>query len=213
MSMDVETIVAVSVMMAVFSAVAAVGTSIVLGAGFERLRCGFEVIRKQTGFFSDAIHKLEQKVEEVDGQTANFSHAMSVMEGKVANFGDQTNAFGEHIHKLERKVEVVDKQTAFFSQSIHKLEQKVESVNEHEDVIADRLRLNADAGVISVGKTEALVSHAEELLDQIGLLANTMTDSREKEPVKEQSSAMNVSSSRLMDYMHGFDDGGSIRYN
>ena len=66
MSIEVETVVAVSVMMAVFSAVAAIGTSIVLGAGFERLRGGFEVIRKQTGFFSDAIHKLEEKMEPVD---------------------------------------------------------------------------------------------------------------------------------------------------
>ena len=56
MTMEVETIVAVSLMMAVFSAIAAIGTSVVLGAGFERLRSGFEVIRKQTGFFLSLIH-------------------------------------------------------------------------------------------------------------------------------------------------------------
>ena len=47
MAMEVDTLIAVAIMMAVFSAVAAVGTSLVLGAGFERLRCGFEVISKQ----------------------------------------------------------------------------------------------------------------------------------------------------------------------
>lgn len=213
MSIEVETIVAVSVMMAVFSAVAAVGTSIVLGAGFERLRCGFEVVRKQTGFFSDAIHKLEQKVEQVDTQTANFSHAMAVMEGKISNVGDQANAFGETMQQMARKVEVVDKQTSFFSDSLHRLEQKVEAVSAHEDVIAERLQSNADSDVISIGKTEALVSHAESLLSQIGMLAEKMAEKRQDGMISEQSSAMNIPSDRLMNFVYHNEGEQNIRYN
>ena len=113
MTMSVETIVAVSLMMAVFSAVAAVGTSLVLGAGFERLRNGFEVVRKQTGFFSDAIHKLEEKVEVVDQQTQNFSQSIGQLEAKVSNVGDQANVFSDTVAQLEKKDGIVDKQTGF----------------------------------------------------------------------------------------------------
>ncbi len=182
MSVEVETIVAVSVMMAVFSAVAAIGTSIVLGAGFERLRSGFEVIRKQTGFFSDAIHQLEQKMDVVDDQTGKFSRAISVMENKVNNVGDQANAFTQTVQGLERKVEVVDKQTGFFGDAIHRLEDKVDKVIAHEDVISERIEQHADADVISVGKTEALVSHAEELLLQMGAIADKMSERSEDAP-------------------------------
>lgn len=69
MQISVETLLVVSLVLAVFSAVVALGTSLVLGAGFERLRAGFdnlrsgfEIIARQTGFFSDAIHKLDMKV-------------------------------------------------------------------------------------------------------------------------------------------------------
>ncbi|MDH5721963.1 MAG: hypothetical protein OEY94_01405 [Alphaproteobacteria bacterium] len=181
MSLEVETIVAVSVMMAVFSAVAAVGTSIVLGAGFERLRSGFEVVKKQTGFFSDALHKIEQKVEEVDAQTASFTQSISLMESKVNNVGDQANAFSESMQKLERKVEVVDSQAGFFGDAIHRLEEKIEKTSAHEEMIAERLEQNADAELISVGKTEALVSHAEELLSQMGIMADKMSDKKQTE--------------------------------
>ncbi len=178
MSVEVETVVAVSVMMAVFSAVAAIGTSIVLGAGFERLRSGFEVIRKQTGFFSDAIYKLEQKMECVDEQTGKFSQAISVMEAKVSNVGDQANAFTDSVKSLERKVDIVDKQTGFFGEAIHKLERKVEMVSDHEEVLSERIEQQADSEVISVGKTEALVSHAEQLLNQMGAIADRITADR-----------------------------------
>lgn len=175
MSIEVETIVAVSVMMAVFSAVAAVGTSIVLGAGFERLRSGFEVIRKQTGFFSDAIHKLEEKMEEVDEQTDKVKHTMSVMETKVNNVGEQANAFSQSMVKLEEKVDIVDKQAGFFGDAINRLEQKIERSSEHEELIAQRLEEQSDMETISVGKTEALVSHAEELLNKVGALATKIS--------------------------------------
>lgn len=189
MSVEVETIVAVSIMMAVFSAVAAIGSSIVLGVGFERLRSGFEVIRKQTGFFSDAIHKLEEKMEVVDGQTNKFSEAISIMEAKVNNVGDQANAFTDSMVKLEKKVDVVDKQAGFFGDAIHKLEQKVELVNEHEETLSERIEKQADADVLSIGKTEALVSHAEALLTQMGTLADKMSEEKAMRDLQNESFA------------------------
>ena len=176
MSIEVETVVAVSVMMAVFSAVAAIGTSIVLGAGFERLRGGFEVIRKQTGFFSDAIHKLEEKMIVVDGQTGKFSHAITIMEEKVNNVGDQANSFTSSMQQLERKVEVVDKQAGFFGDAIHRLEDKIDMVNEHENILSDKIASHADMDITSVSKTETLVSHAEELLTQVSEIADKISE-------------------------------------
>jgi len=192
MSIEVETVVAVSVMMAVFSAVAAIGTSIVLGAGFERLRGGFEVIRKQTGFFSDAIHKLEEKMEVVDEQTGKFSHSISVMESKVNNVGEQANAFTESVQRLETKVDVVDKQAGFFGDAIHKLEKKVDLVSSHEGVVAEKLEKHADVDVISVGKTEALVSHAEQLLLQMDMIADKISTEQNTKPsqILENSPSM-----------------------
>lgn len=175
--MEVETVVAVSLMMAVFSAVAAVGSSIVLGAGFERLRSGFEIIRKQTGFFSDAIHKLEQKVVQVDQQTSQFSHSITALEAKVTNVGEQANIFSDTMRAFERKVEIVDKQAGFFSDALHRLEKQVEQATEeiavqHEDVAAEAPPKPAEAEFISTGKAEALVSHAENLLTQVSVLAS-----------------------------------------
>ncbi|MGH1376343.1 MAG: hypothetical protein ACRBCK_08345 [Alphaproteobacteria bacterium] len=207
MSVEVETIVAVSVMMAVFSAVAAIGTSIVLGAGFERLRSGFEVIRKQTGFFSDSIHKLEQKMVIVDEQTGKFSHALSIMEQKVTNVGDQTNSFTDAIQGLEQKVDVVNKQTGFFGDAIYKLEKKVDQVSEHEDVLAEKIEQHADAEVISVGKTEALVSQAEALLNQMGVIADKISE--DKAPVQQPEALLDFSH-----YTHMHDgDAQGISYN
>lgn len=208
MSLEVETVVAVSVMMAVFSAVAAVGTSIVLGAGFERLRSGFEVIRKQTGFFSDAIHKLEEKMDVVDEQAGKFSHAIDVMEQKVSNVGEQANAFSSNMQKLEEKVDIVDKQAGFFGDAIYRLEQKVDSVNDHEKILNDKIEQHADAEVISVGKTEALVSQAEELLLRMGVIADQMSDASQEQQVEKQP----VSAHDYMYYSH-MDDGSGIRIN
>lgn len=171
MTLEVETVVAVSLMMAVFSAVAAVGSSIVLGVGFERLRSGFEIVRKQTGFFSDAIHKLEEKFEVVDKQTGNFSHSIEKLEAKVENVGEQANAFTQTVQKLEKKVEVVDGQTAFFSDAIQNLSQKIEDTARHEQIVSEKLKSHADLDLISVGKSEALVSRAENLLDEMNSLA------------------------------------------
>jgi len=191
MTLDVETLVAVSLMMAVFSAVAAVGTSLVLGAGFERLRNGFEVVTKQTGFFSDAIHKLEQKVEVVDEQTQSFTHSIHSLEAKVVNVGEQANVFSDTVAKLDQKVSVVDKQTGFFSDAIHRLEQKVELVRSHEDVVAQKMEKSATTDLISTGKAEALVSHAEDLLSQVSTLA-TKIQTQQDVPVQDQALQLNM---------------------
>lgn len=184
MTLQVETLMAVTLMMAVFSAIAAVGTSIVLGAGFERLRSGFEVIRKQTGFFSDAIHKLEQKVEVVDEQTANFSSSIEQLEQKVGNVGEQANAFADTFDKsmksIEKKVDVVDKQTGFFSETLHKLEKKIEATNEHERIVSEKIEKSADTELISTGKAEALVGTAENLLTQVSALAQKIESGNQK---------------------------------
>lgn len=216
MTLEVETVVAVSLMMAVFSAVAAVGTSIVLGAGFERLRSGFEVIRKQTGFFSDAIHKLEQKVEIVDRQANQFGSAMHQLESKVSNVGEQANVFCESIQKLESKVEIVDKQTGFFSDAIHKLEKKVEAVDSHEQVISNKVREHADVDLISTAKTEALVSHAENLLTQMASLASEMqTKQSMANRLTGEYSKVDLSVPRnLMHFVHNPDaEEGQARFH
>lgn len=140
MTMEVETVVAVSLMMAVFSAVAAVGTSIVLGAGFERLRAGFDIVRKQTGFFSDAIHKLERKVEIVDKQTNDFSHSISSLEAKVVTVSQQAGAFGGSVKQLEDKVDIVNKQAGFFGDAIYRLEKKIDVLDAHEQVITEKMQ-------------------------------------------------------------------------
>ncbi len=70
MDVSVETYLVVALAFAVFSAVTAIGSSLVLGIGFERLRAGFEVVRKQTGYFSDAIFTLEKRVDEQDVKMA-----------------------------------------------------------------------------------------------------------------------------------------------
>ncbi len=70
MDVSVETYLVIALAFAVFSAVTAIGSSLVLGIGFERLRAGFEVVRKQTGYFSDAIFTLEKRVDEQDVKMA-----------------------------------------------------------------------------------------------------------------------------------------------
>ena len=66
MNAMMETCLIVALSFAVFSAVATVGASLALGIGFERLRAGYEVIRKQTGYFSDQIYKLDKRVETLE---------------------------------------------------------------------------------------------------------------------------------------------------
>jgi len=97
MSISAEMFIVISLMLAVFAAVAVVGSSIVLGVGFERLRAGFDIVKKQTGFFAEAIHKLDQKSKELQ----------------------------DFVVKVEKRVDGVEKQSGFFFQSLHNLEEKI----------------------------------------------------------------------------------------
>jgi hypothetical protein len=63
MELNVETCLVVALAFAVFAAVSAIGSSLVLGIGFERLRASFEVVKKQSGYFSDAIFRLDHRVD------------------------------------------------------------------------------------------------------------------------------------------------------
>ena len=104
MSVSADMYIVISLMFAVFAAVAAVGTSVVLGAGYERLRAGFEVIRKQTGFFADAIHKLDERTQVLGEEAAQLNEAVSTMSGKVERVEKQTGFFSDAIYSLEQKV-------------------------------------------------------------------------------------------------------------
>ena len=66
MTVMMETALIIALSFAVFSAVATVGASLALGIGYERLRAGFEVIRKQSGFFSDQLYRLDKRVETLE---------------------------------------------------------------------------------------------------------------------------------------------------
>lgn len=104
MTLNVETILAVSIMLSVFAAVTTVGASLFLGVGFERLRAGFEVISKQTGFFSDMLNRLEKKVEVADVQAAQAAKTARSLEMKVDGMMEQANLFAGSIQKLAEQV-------------------------------------------------------------------------------------------------------------
>ncbi|MDD9900663.1 MAG: hypothetical protein OXT65_06765 [Alphaproteobacteria bacterium] len=108
MTLNVETVLAVAIMLSVFAAMVAVGTSLVLGVGFERLRAGFEVIAKQSGFFSDMLNKLEKKVDAVDNQAVQTSKSMQSLALKVDNMTEQANIFAGSIQQLAAKVGCTD---------------------------------------------------------------------------------------------------------
>lgn len=104
MNISAETYIVISLMFAVFAAVAAVGTSVVLGAGFERLRAGFDLIKRQSGFFSDAIYKLDQRTQKLSEETAKLKSG-------VYNIGE--------------RVDKVEKQTAFMADAVNSIEQRI----------------------------------------------------------------------------------------
>lgn len=104
MSVSAETYIVISLMFAVFAAVAAVGTSVVLGAGFERLRAGFEVVRKQSGFFADAIYKLDQRTQKLDEETARLK-AGAVNLGERVDRVEKTATFlADEINSMEQRI-------------------------------------------------------------------------------------------------------------
>ncbi len=104
MSVSAETYIVISLMFAVFAAVAAVGTSVVLGAGFERLRAGFELIKGQTGFFADAIYKLDIRTQKLDEETAKLKSG---------------------VHGVYDRMDRVEKQTTFVADAVNSIEQRI----------------------------------------------------------------------------------------
>src|SRR5690554_4359601 len=104
MSVSAEVYIVISLMFAVFAAVAAVGTSLVLGVGFERLRAGFEIVRKQSGFFADAIHKLDERTNALDQKMVQTNKNMAHMADKIVRV-EQTGSFlGDAIESIEARI-------------------------------------------------------------------------------------------------------------
>lgn len=87
MTIAVETYLVVALAFAVFSAVVALGSSLVLGIGFERLRAGFEVVKKQTGFFSESIRTLDKRVDGVEKQGQYFFETLHNLEEQMKDPG------------------------------------------------------------------------------------------------------------------------------
>ncbi len=104
MSVSAEMFIVISLMFAVFSAVAAIGTSVVLGVGFERLRAGFDIVKKQTGFFADAIHKLDERTNMLGEQQDKMKEAVVSVTGRVDKVEKQTGFFFESLNSMEAKI-------------------------------------------------------------------------------------------------------------
>lgn len=104
MSVSAETYIVISLMFAVFAAVAAVGTSVVLGAGFERLRAGFDVIKRQSGFFADAIYKLDQRTQKLDEETAKLKSGAYAMSERMERVEKTTTFLADGINSLEQRI-------------------------------------------------------------------------------------------------------------
>ena len=104
MSISAETYIVISLMFAVFAAVAAVGTSVVLGAGFERLRAGFDLVKRQSGFFSDAIYKLDQRTQKLDEETAKLKAGMTGMGDRVERVEKTATFLADSMNSLESRI-------------------------------------------------------------------------------------------------------------
>lgn len=104
MNVSTDMYIVISLMFAVFAAVAAVGTSLVLGVGFERLRAGFDIVRKQTAYFSDAIHKLDQRTGILNERTEKMQEAVTGMTQKVERVEKQTGFFADAINSLQQQI-------------------------------------------------------------------------------------------------------------
>lgn len=104
MSVSAETYIVISLMFAVFAAVAAVGTSVVLGAGFERLRAGFEIVRKQSGFFADAIYKLDQRTQRLDEEQAKMKSGVYNIGERMDRVEKQVTFMGDAVNSIEHRI-------------------------------------------------------------------------------------------------------------
>lgn len=104
MTVSAEMYIVISLMFAVFAAVAAVGSSLVLGVGFERLRSGFELVKKQTGFFADAIHKLDERTNELGEENQEIKKAVAGVTDRVNSVEKQTSFFFDSLNSLESQI-------------------------------------------------------------------------------------------------------------
>ena len=100
MTIAVETYLVVALAFAVFSAVIALGSSLVLGIGFERLRAGFETVKNQTGFFSDSIHNLDQRVDSLQKQSKYQFETLHKLEEEIKTLGHDTQDEGPGIAEI-----------------------------------------------------------------------------------------------------------------
>jgi hypothetical protein len=103
MTLSVETCLVVALAFAVFAAVAAIGSSLVLGIGFERLRASFEIVKKQSGYFSDAIFRLDHRVEILENKGEGSAAADSDVAPEIHHI--VTDAGGAPKKKRSRKNE------------------------------------------------------------------------------------------------------------
>lgn len=104
MSVSAETYIVISLMFAVFAAVAAVGTSVVLGAGFERLRAGFELIKGQSGFFADAIYKLDLRTQKLDEETAKMKSGMGMVHDRMERVEKRTSFIAGEVSAIGERI-------------------------------------------------------------------------------------------------------------
>lgn len=104
MSISPETYIVISLMFAVFAAVAAVGTSVVLGAGFERLRAGFDLVKRQSGFFADAIYKLDQRTQKLDEETSKLKSGLYNVGERMDRVEKQVTFMGEAVNSIEQRI-------------------------------------------------------------------------------------------------------------
>ena len=104
MSVSADTYIVISLMFAVFAAVAAVGTSVVLGAGFERLRAGFDLVKRQSGFFADAIYKLDQRTQKLDEETSKLKAGITGMGERVDRVEKTATFLGDAINSMEQRI-------------------------------------------------------------------------------------------------------------
>lgn len=179
MSVSAEMYIVISLMFAVFAAVAAVGTSIVLGAGFERLRAGFEIVRKQTGFFADAIHKLDERTKQLGAQSLQTKETVAVLSDKVERVEKQTGFFADAIQSLELKLasglisgEEGEQEEPILPREMDYLRASIDTP--HMEILRDMSFLNANSAGQPEESVAAEAPHAPQPRPQTGL-SNLLT--------------------------------------
>ena len=183
MSVSADLYIVISLMFAVFAAVAAVGTSIILGVGYERLRAGFDVIRKQSGFFSDAIYKLDQRTQKLGFEQAEMKAALAGLSDTVTRVDKQTAFFADAINGLEIKL---DEATKILP--VHQMAEKAKKVARANTEIFMELDMDG----IQYDET---VEPDMKMMDEMGFVfANENYKLKTKQPITEARMEMAVPS-------------------